>query len=92
MKRSVTKAQTSTSSKANDRQVGGSHYQEVTGVCPHCRKEIQHWDLYALAPYLIGNATKYVTRCLLKNGRQDLEKAIHYIQKLIERQYPETKP
>lgn len=59
---------------ANARQVGGAHYQ--TGAT-------QHWDL--LHPeYHIGNATKYLSRWRKKNGLQDLEKASHYIEKLLE--------
>jgi hypothetical protein len=38
--------------------------------------------------YLLGNATKYITRCELKNGGknriEDLKKAIFYINKQIE--------
>lgn len=59
------------------RQVGGSHYK--TG-------SIEHWDLVSRydVGYLEGNATKYVCRSRNKNGRQDLEKAEHYMDKLIE--------
>ena len=60
----------------NDRQVGGDHYQAA----------IQTWD-YILAHdlgYLEGNVIKYVTRHRKKNGVQDLEKALHYLTKLIE--------
>lgn len=70
---------------ANDRQVGGKHYREATGTCPHCGGDIQHWDLYADAPYLVGQVTKYVTR--EKNGVEDLEKALHFLQKLAETRY-----
>lgn len=61
---------------ANDKQVGGLHYQA----------ELQHWDLIEEngIGYLEGCATKYVTRWRKKNGRQDLEKALHYTDKLIE--------
>ena len=61
---------------ANERQVGGTHYQA----------EIQHWD-YVLANglgYLEGQITKYVTRWRKKGGVEDLEKARHYLEKLIE--------
>jgi len=63
---------------ANDKQVGGTHYQ--TGG-------VQHWDLMAK---LYGDAhfkcaaTKYVARWRKKNGVQDLEKALHYLIKLEE--------
>lgn len=61
---------------ANDRQVGGSHYAG----------KVQHWDLIERhgIGYLEGCASKYVVRCKLKNGLQDLEKAVHYIDKLLE--------
>lgn len=65
-------------SDANDKQVGGDHY----------RSEFQHWDFVELngIGYLEGNATKYATRWRNKNGRQDIEKALHYVDKLIELQ------
>lgn len=70
---------------ANDRQVGGTHYQDATGRCPHCGGDIQHWDLYAGQPYLVGQTTKYATR--QKNGFEDLQKAAHFLEKLAETRY-----
>ncbi len=63
-------------SSANSRQVGGSHY--AAGL--------QHWDLIERGGmgYLEGCATKYVTRARKKNGLQDVRKAQHYVQKLLE--------
>lgn len=64
--------------RANDTQVGGSHYKRP-GV-------IEHWDMvemYGLG-YLEGCATKYLARYSQKGGVQDLEKAGHYTLKLIE--------
>jgi len=61
---------------ANNTQVGGSHYQ----------KPIQPWD-YIIANalgYMEGNIVKYVSRWRDKGGLQDLRKAQHYLQKLIE--------
>lgn len=60
----------------NDEQVGGEHYQ----------KPIQPWDYITLnrLGYLEGNIIKYVTRYKEKNGLQDLHKAKHYLEKLIE--------
>jgi hypothetical protein len=65
-------------STANDRQVGGSHYHKV---------KYQHWDFATDTdmPYLIGCFTKYVTRWRGKNGTEDLEKSLHYLQKARER-------
>lgn len=73
----------------NSVQIGGTHYQDIVGQCPHCKGVIQHWDLFGMLPYLVGNATKYVTRYALKNGKEDLVKAKHYIDKLIARMYPD---
>jgi len=70
---------------ANDRQVGGRHYKDGVGKCPHCGGEIEHWDLYAEFPYLVGQITKYVTR--EKNGAEDLQKALHFLQKHAETKY-----
>jgi hypothetical protein len=70
---------------ANDKQVGGSHYN---------KDGEQHWDrIYRLfgPGYFVGCATKYIERYHLKNGKEDLEKAIHFIQKLLELEYPEKK-
>jgi len=61
---------------ANDRQEFGDHYQA----------DFQHWDLierYGVG-YLEGCATKYITRHRKKNGIQDLIKAKHYTEKLLE--------
>lgn len=62
---------------ANETQVGGSHYK---------KQKIQHWD-YVLAnniPYMEAQIIKYVSRHRDKNGVQDLEKAKHFLEKLIE--------
>ena len=58
-------------------QVGGDHYKS---------KAIQPWD-YIISNdlgYLEGNVVKYVSRWKDKGGIQDLHKAQHYLQKLIE--------
>ena len=64
-------------SDANNVQVGGNHYKG---------KAVQPWD-YIVGNnlgYLEGNIVKYVSRWKDKNGVQDLRKAQHYLQKLIE--------
>lgn len=65
---------------ANDVQIAGEHYKAK----PNCE---QHWDrvwrLYGRG-YFVGCITKYVERYHLKNGVQDLQKAKHFIEKLIE--------
>ncbi len=76
-------------SKPNDKQVGGTHYQDCTGACPECGAKIQHWDLFGQLPYLIGYATKEIMRHRLKEGKLGLEKAKHIIDKIIEQEYPD---
>ena len=63
---------------ADKRQVGGSHYKKDGGE--------QHWDrVHRLGlNWFAANVTKYVERYKEKNGLQDLEKARHYLDKLIE--------
>jgi hypothetical protein len=65
-------------SQANKQQVGGTHY----------KTDYEHWDLMLSQnrgiDYLIGQATKYVSRWRKKNGMQDLQKALHFVNKLIE--------
>lgn len=62
---------------ADDRQVGGSHYQS----------SYQHWDMVLRTGvgYFEGQATKYLARHR-KSGKsfQDLQKAQHYVEKLLE--------
>ncbi len=65
-----------TDNGANGVQVGGDHY-----IAP-----LQHWDFVAKnrLDYIIGNATKYVSRWKKKGGKQDLQKSMHYVDKQIE--------
>lgn len=65
--------------EANRRQVGGNHYGAL-------QPSYQHWDLAADTGmgYFEGQITKYVARWRRKNGVQDLEKALHYAEKLLE--------
>ena len=62
---------------ANARQVGGSHYKS---------RAIEPWDFAAAngLDYFQGSVVKYVVRYRDKNGLEDLEKAKHYIDKMIE--------
>ena len=65
--------------KANDIQVAGDHYKKLP---------IQAWDFIAAnnIGFFEGNAIKYLTRWRDKGGVEDLRKAKHYIEKLIELQ------
>ena len=66
-----------TSNPANDTQIGGTHYKEQT---------LQPWDAIAAwdCGFLDGNVIKYVVRYRSKGGVEDLKKARHYLDKLIE--------
>ena len=70
-------AQIGAAIRANAQQVGGAHY---------ATKAIQPWDFIIAnnLGYLEGNIVKYVSRWKDKGGVQDLKKAQHYLQKLIE--------
>ena len=70
---------------ANDEQHGGRHYKGKT---------IQPWDYIAAidAGYFDGNAIKYLSRWRDKGGLEDLKKAKHYIEKLIELESAPAKP
>lgn len=63
---------------ANTMQVGGGHYKNTEAY--------EHWDWVAdcQLDYFAGNITKYVMRHRKKNGVEDLRKAGHYLNKLIE--------
>ncbi len=69
----------SSTSPARAEQIGGSHYKEYA---------IQPID-YILAnnlPWCEANVVKYITRWRDKGGVEDLKKARHYLDLLIERQ------
>jgi hypothetical protein len=60
-----------------NKQVGGGHYKDFT-IQP-----IEFIHLNGI-PFIEGNVIKYLCRWREKNGLQDLEKAKHYIELLIE--------
>lgn len=63
--------------RASQRQVGGDHYKQM-GIDPFS---------YALSNnlgFLEGTIIKYVSRWRQKNGLEDLEKAKHTLEVLIE--------
>lgn len=68
---------------AKDKQIGGSHYKDM---------KIQPVEFIVQnnIGYIEGNIIKYVCRYKNKNGIQDLEKAKHYLEMLIE--YEKEKP
>jgi len=67
---------------ANETQVGGTHYTT---------KSIQPWEAMQawmsedeFCGFLRGNCLKYLVRYKEKGGVEDLRKARHYLDKLIE--------
>lgn len=62
---------------AKDVQIGGSHYRDMA-IQPGEFIRANNIGWYE------GNAIKYVCRHKAKNGKQDLEKAIHYLQLAME--------
>lgn len=67
---------------ATERQIGGDHYKSLK-IQP-----IEYIDANNL-PYLEGNVVKYVTRHASKNGVQDIDKAIHYLELIKQMRYSE---
>ena len=63
---------------ANDKQIAGEHYKQFKNFEPW--DVIEAWGL----GYLDGNALKYISRWRHKDGVRDLQKAVHYLEKLIE--------
>ena len=67
------------------RQVGGNHYKgDAIQHVEFCQRNHLTWCESA--------ALKYMVRHRRKNGRQDIEKAIHYLELLLEIEYPVSAP
>lgn len=62
---------------ANDKQEGGRHYKKFA---------YQPWDVVLdwQLGYLDGTALKYIARWKDKGGIEDIKKAIHFLEKLVE--------
>ena len=74
----VSKLHEDTGKSVKDQQVAGSHYQRA----------IQPWDIISEweLDFWEGNVLKYLLRWKHKDGVQDLQKAKHYLEYLIERE------
>lgn len=70
---------------ALDTQVGGNHYKKFN-IQPLKFLEANHEYL----PYIEGCAIKYICRHQYKDGLEDINKAIHYLEVLKEERYGET--
>lgn len=64
---------------ANSIQIGGTHYKN---------DHIQPWDFIYKnhVPYMEGCVIRYMTRWKQKGGLLDLQKAKHYVEKMIEQE------
>ena len=67
--------------KASETQIAGSHYHKFA-IQP---AEFCHRNRLG---FLESCVIKYVCRHGSKNGREDVLKAIHYLQLLLEWEYP----
>ena len=63
-----------------EQQVGGKHYKNMK-IQP--AEFINENNL----PYAEGNAIKYICRHKKKGKKKDIEKAIHYLEMILERDY-----
>jgi hypothetical protein len=82
LNRSATLTPAESNKDSRTKQVGGDHYLNLG---------IQPWDAMEswmssdqFQGFLLGNILKYVARYRQKNGIEDLRKAKHYLEKLIE--------
>lgn len=67
---------------ASKEQIGGEHYKGmVIQPSEFCQRN--------KLPWCESNVIKYVCRHGSKNGKEDILKAIHYLQLLLEWEYPE---
>lgn len=67
--------------KHTERQVGGDHYRDMK-IQP---VEFIHTNDIG---FMEGSVIKYVCRHRRKGGREDLEKAVHFLELLMELEYP----
>ena len=70
-------------SKLN-KQIGGNHYSK------RAIQPIEFITANGLG-FCEGNAIKYICRYKDKNGAEDLLKAIHYLEMLLEQEYSNEK-
>ena len=68
---------------ALETQVGGGHYKDMK-IQP---VEFIHANKI---PFIEGNAITYICRHRLKGGAQDIRKAIHMLEQLIELEYSDA--
>ena len=68
-------------SKVYNKQIGGSHYK-------HFKIQPSEFVIENKLLYPEGCVIKYIIRHRMKNGKEDLLKAKHFIDMIITRDYP----
>ena len=63
------------------------HYTQGKAACT-CGRKIECIDVVRHLPFNVGNAIKYLWRYQLKNGVEDLQKAVWYLNDEIKRLEP----
>ena len=71
--------------KATEQQIGGGHYKDMA---------IQPIEFITKnnIPFIEGNIIKYICRWRAKGGVEDLQKARHYLDMLIDEDQPPDNP
>jgi hypothetical protein len=64
------------------RQEGGTHYRS------YAIQPVEYIVANGIG-FLAGNVIKYATRYRDKNGAEDIKKAIHYLELILEFEYPQ---
>lgn len=68
--------------KSLETQEGGNHYKDMV-IQP------AEFIIKNGFDFLSGNVIKYISRHKFKNGSEDIKKAIHYCQMILELEYHE---
>ena len=72
-------------SKAYKKQIGGLHYQNMV-------MQPSEFINKNKLPFAEGSAIKYICRHAAKGKEQDIHKAIHYLEMILDRDYQDTQP
>tara|TARA_R100000329_G_C7523230_1_gene184492 strand:- start:208 stop:474 length:267 start_codon:yes stop_codon:yes gene_type:complete len=69
---------------AYKKQIGGSHYRNMV-------MQPSEFINKNKLPFAEGSAIKYICRHAAKGKEEDIQKAIHYLEMILERDYTEKK-
>lgn len=71
--------------KVNPNVEHPKHYNQLGAKCPECQTPIECITVVQHMSFNLGNAIKYIWRCLFKNNPiEDLEKATWYVKQEIQ--------